>query len=451
MSTTVAPASSFLFEDKKFPFCPGCGHTVSANALNKALVTLKIDPKQTVIVTDIGCVGLTDHYFNINAFHGLHGRSITYATGIKLANPGLNVIVLMGDGGLGIGGGHFLNAARRNIGITVLVFNNFNYGMTGGQHSTTTPMHGITSTTPEGNEENPVDICALVGAVNGSFAARTTVYDKDLTDIMVAAIQHKGFSAVDILEPCTAYFAKKNTMDKEGILGLMTSLGYEKGIVINKNREELTEKIKKHTAQQMAIVASKQKEQKQFKHNLIKKTSLVIAGSAGERVISSSFLLAYSGIISGLFVTQKDDFPITVMTGYSVSEIIFSDEEILYTEIDKPDYIFILSMNGYERVKNRINANTIIITDESLNMVELLKGKVDPKNIINIPIVKEARVIDKNYAVMIGLAAFLHHSNLFSQDAFVEAINTKNKPAFIEKSLQAIEVGAQMIKSLVNS
>ena len=132
-------------------------------------------------------------------------------------------------------------------------------------------------------------------------------------------------------------------------------------------------------------------------------------------------------------------------------EIIFSDEEILYTEIDKPDYIFILSMNGYERVKNRINANTIIITDESLNMVELLKGKVDPKNIINIPIVKEARVIDKNYAVMIGLAAFLHHSNLFSQDAFVEAINTKNKPAFIEKSLQAIEVGAQMIKSLVNS
>lgn len=443
--------STFLFEDKKFPFCPGCGHTVSANALNKALVSLQIDPTQTVIVTDIGCVGLTDHYFHINAFHGLHGRSITYATGIKLANPELNVIVLMGDGGLGIGGGHFINAARRNIGITVLVFNNFNYGMTGGQHSSTTPMQGITTTTPEGNEENPMDICALVGAVNGSFAARTTIYDKDLTEIMISAINHKGFSAVDIWEPCTAYFAKKNTMDKEGILKLMTTLGYEKGIVINKSREELTEKFKKHIAEQVTTVIPRDKEPKQFRHNLKKKTSLVIAGSAGERVISSSFLLAYSGILSGLFVTQKDDFPITVMTGYSVSEIIFSDEEILYTEIDRPDYMFILSMNGFERVKNRIHSNTIILADESLNMDELLKGKVDSKNIIKIPIVKEARIIDKNYAVMIGLAAFLQHSKLFNQEAFVEAINTKNKAAFIEKSLQAIEVGQKMLVNYVVS
>ena len=437
--------STFLFEDKKFPFCPGCGHTVGANALNKALVALKVDPTQTVIVTDIGCVGLTDHYFHINAFHGLHGRSITYATGIKLANPELNVIVLIGDGGLGIGGGHFLNAARRNIGITVLVFNNFNYGMTGGQHSTTTPLHGITSTTPEGNDENPMDICALVGAVNGSFAARTTVYDKDLSEIMISAITHKGFSAVDMWEPCTAYFTKKNDMDKEGINGMMKALSYGKGILINKEREELTEKIRKHTAEQMAVVIPNKKEPKQFKHNLKKKTSLVIAGSAGERVISSSFLLAYSGIISGLFVTQKDDFPITIMTGYSISEIIFSDEEILYTEIDRPDYMFILSMNGYQRVKNRIHADTIIITDDSLNMDELLKGKVDPKNIIKISIVKEARVIDKNYAVMIGLAAFLQHSKIFDKAAFVEAINTKNKPAFIEKSLVAIEVGQKML------
>jgi len=441
--------STFLFEDKKFPFCPGCGHTVSANFLNKALVSLQIDPTQTVIVTDIGCVGLTDHYFHINAFHGLHGRSITYATGIKLANPELNVIVLIGDGGLGIGGGHFINAARRNIGITVLVFNNFNYGMTGGQHSTTTPMHGITATTPDGNDENPMDICALVGAVNGSFAARTTVYEKDLNEIMISAIKHKGFSVVDIWEPCTAYFTKKNNMDKEGINSMMTALNYGKGIIINKDREELTEKIKKHTALQIARETLKQLEPKQFKHNLKKKTSLVIAGSAGERVISSSFLLAYSGIISGLFVTQKDDFPITVMTGYSVSEIIFSDEEILYTEIDRPDYMFILSMNGYERVKSRIHSSTIIIADESLNMDELLKGKVDSKNIIKIPIVKEARIIDKNYAVMIGLAAFLQHSKLFNQEAFVEAINTKNKPAFIEKSLQALEVGQRILANYV--
>ncbi|HEY4800245.1 MAG TPA: thiamine pyrophosphate-dependent enzyme, partial [Bacteroidia bacterium] len=387
----------------------------------------------------------------INAFHGLHGRSITYATGIKLANPELNVLVLMGDGGLGIGGGHFLNAARRNIGITVFVFNNFNYGMTGGQHSTTTPMQGITSTTPGGNDESPVDVCGLVGAVNGTFAARTTVFDKDLTDIMIAAIKHKGFSAVDIWEPCTAYFAKKNELDKEGINGMMTSLGLQKGILLNKNREELTEKINKHTAEQLALVPAEEKTPMQFKHQLKKKTSLIIAGSAGERVISSSFLLAYAGILSGLFVSQKDDFPITVMTGYSVSEIIFSDEEILYTEIDKPDYVFILSMNGYERVKNRIQPNSIVIADESLNMDQLLAGKVDHKNIVKLPIVKEARAIDKNYAVLIGLSAFLKHSKLYSRDSFVEAIKTKNKASFVEKSLLAVELGEKMVGEPVKS
>ena len=92
-----------------------------------------------VIVSDIGCSGLSDQYFATSAFHGLHGRSVTYATGIKLANPELTVIVIMGDGGTGIGGTHLINAARRNIGVTVIVMNNLNFGMTGGQHSTTTP------------------------------------------------------------------------------------------------------------------------------------------------------------------------------------------------------------------------------------------------------------------------------------------------------------------------
>ena len=121
------------------PFCPGCGHTFILNHLDAALQKLQLDPTQVVLVSDIGCVGLSDQYFVTNAFHGLHGRSVAYATGIKLANPDLHVIVLMGDGGTGIGGTHIINAARRNIGVTVLVFNNFNFGMTGGEHSVTTP------------------------------------------------------------------------------------------------------------------------------------------------------------------------------------------------------------------------------------------------------------------------------------------------------------------------
>jgi len=114
------------------PFCPGCGHERLLRELDTALVKLQLDPRKTVIVTDIGCIGLSDPYFVTNGFHGLHGRSLTYATGLKLARPELTVIVLMGDGGCGIGGAHLLNAARRNLDLTLIIANNFNYGMTGG-------------------------------------------------------------------------------------------------------------------------------------------------------------------------------------------------------------------------------------------------------------------------------------------------------------------------------
>ena len=133
-----------------FPFCPGCGHTTVLNRLNEALVGLQRDPTRIVVVTDIGCSGLSDRHVVTHAFHGLHGRAITYASGLRLADPELTVVVLMGDGGCGIGGAHLLAAARRNIGIAVLVLNNMNFGMTGGQHSVTTPDGAITATTPGG-------------------------------------------------------------------------------------------------------------------------------------------------------------------------------------------------------------------------------------------------------------------------------------------------------------
>jgi len=104
-----------------FGFCPGCGHIKIAGYLDEALTRLALPPEKVVIVTDIGCIGILDKYYKVNAFHGLHGRVLTYASGIKLADPELTVIAVMGDGGAGIGGAHLLSAARRNIGVTLIV------------------------------------------------------------------------------------------------------------------------------------------------------------------------------------------------------------------------------------------------------------------------------------------------------------------------------------------
>ena len=235
---------TYLDEEKlPYPFCPGCGHAVILDRLNEALVQLQLDPKKVVIVTDIGCVGLSDRYFETNALHGLHGRSLTYATGIKLVNPDLKVIVLVGDGGCGIGGAHIINAARRNIGMTVLVFNNLNYGMTGGEHSATTPPGALTSTTHYGNLEHPLDICSTVAVNGASFVARGTSFDKDLVDLIALAIRNEGFSLVDIWELCVAYYVPHNRFNRAELKKKMDEFGFTRGILQQDNRQEYSRRL----------------------------------------------------------------------------------------------------------------------------------------------------------------------------------------------------------------
>ena len=180
---------SVLQPPEPMPFCPGCGHTIILERLAAAVDGLGISPTDLCLVTDIGCVGPADKYFACHTFHGLHGRSTTYATGLKLADEKLKVIVLIGDGGCGIGASHLLHAARRQIDMTVVVFNNFNFGMTGGEHSPPTPAGCLTATTPGRSVEVPMDVCETVRVNGANFVARKTAYDRDLieTDHIVAS------------------------------------------------------------------------------------------------------------------------------------------------------------------------------------------------------------------------------------------------------------------------
>ncbi|HEX3527373.1 MAG TPA: thiamine pyrophosphate-dependent enzyme [Thermoanaerobaculia bacterium] len=236
-TTLVTPLATYRNETP-YPFCPGCGHNLILDQLNQALVKLEIDPAKVVLVSDIGCSGLSDQYFGTSAFHGLHGRSVTYASGIKLARPDLKVVVIMGDGGTGIGGTHLLNAARRNLGLTVLVFNNLNFGMTGGQHSTTTPAGAITATTRGGNLERPLDVCASV-AVNGAgYVYRGTSWDKDLADRIAEAIAGETFALFDIWELCTAYYVPNNHSSRKELLATMDGLGFATGILAHRQAPE---------------------------------------------------------------------------------------------------------------------------------------------------------------------------------------------------------------------
>jgi pyruvate/2-oxoacid:ferredoxin oxidoreductase beta subunit len=358
----MIPSSEKTYLDQEklpFPFCPGCGHGSILDQLNAALVKLNLDPHEIVLVTDIGCQGLSDQFFITNAFHGLHGRSITYATGIKLINPKLKVIVLIGDGGCGIGGHHLINAARRNIGLTVLVFNNLNYGMTGGEHSATTPTDAFTSSSLQGNLERPLDICSTV-AVNGAgFAARTTSFDNGLSDLMAQAIQTEGFSLIDIWELCTAYYVPRNKFSRKALENTLSSLNFSIGVLHHEIRPEYSTAYRQSIREQQgrSTFTSFPLEPK-YSHTLAALKTFIISGTAGKRIGTAATTFSRAAVLSGLWATQRDDYPVTVKTGFSLAEISLSPNEFMSSGNTNPDIMIVLSLEGFKKVQSKFQALT---------------------------------------------------------------------------------------------
>jgi 2-oxoglutarate ferredoxin oxidoreductase subunit beta len=193
-------------------WCPGCGIGIALGCFVQALSEAQVPLERLSLVSGIGCTGRVAGYVSCDSFHTTHGRAIPYAVGLHLADPTLQVVVFSGDGDLAaIGGNHLIHAARRNVDLTVICINNFNYGMTGGQAAPTTQTGARTATTPEGNVEAPFNLPALLACAGASYVARWTVLDLGrLRRSLVEALQHPGFSFVEVISPCPIYYGRFN-------------------------------------------------------------------------------------------------------------------------------------------------------------------------------------------------------------------------------------------------
>jgi 2-oxoglutarate ferredoxin oxidoreductase subunit beta len=213
--TDENPMEGFLRMDRiPHIWCPGCGIGTVTTSLVEALKKSGLDLDKVAIVSGIGCTGRVAGYIKLDSFHTTHGRAIPFATGLKLANPELKVIVVSGDGDIfGIGGNHFIHAARRNMDITVLCVNNFNYAMTGGQVAATTPHDANASTAPYGNFEYPFSLPYLADACGASYVARwTALHFRRVTTSIQEALNTKGFSLVEVITPCVTLYARRNRL-----------------------------------------------------------------------------------------------------------------------------------------------------------------------------------------------------------------------------------------------
>jgi pyruvate/2-oxoacid:ferredoxin oxidoreductase beta subunit/Pyruvate/2-oxoacid:ferredoxin oxidoreductase gamma subunit len=421
---------SFLSTDN-LPFCRGCGHSLIARGIEKALQRLDhLDPLDLVVVTDIGCIGIIDKQFHAHTVHGLHGRSVALATGISmgLANPDKKILVLLGDGGATIGLHHIIEAAHRNIDMTVIVHNNMLYGMTGGQPSGLTPCGFRTSTMPEGRPDRGMDLCRMVHGVGAAYARRL-VASGDITDALEEAFRIRGFSLVEAVELCPSYGVKFNPDRKPAEIA--EAAGISPVVLRNESAAVCVTDFRENTDSLLISVPAPNPE---FGHSLAGTMSVILAGSAGEGVQSTAELLALAAISCGLHVTKKGSYPVTVGVGFSLAEVIISTEEILYTGITDIGAALVTSLEGRDKARPRLE--------------KMVSGTIHLDASLETP-ATGARVESRDYRTPLGprsasllcAAHFLKKTGFMPLEALLKAVSASRAGRAVDtdKLVEAVE------------
>ena len=427
---------SFINSSRPPAYCPGCSHEVVTRALDKAFSQMDLHETQVVIVSDIGCSGLFDTFFNTHAFHGLHGRALTYATGIKLARPDLHVVVTMGDGGLGIGGAHLLSTCRRNIDITLLILNNFNYGMTGGQFSATTPQDALMGSGFLNQIEKPMDACRVMRAAGASYVTRISAYQSDLSAEMEQAIRFNGFSAMDIWGICPGRYTRQNKTTFKTIQTGIESLPPYHGPVPENLREEYGEQYRQKASTQKPLPAPMEVARK-FPALFNDRKEILILGSAGQRIVTAGEILSYAGLTAGLHATQKNDYPITVLRGHSACDVILSPDKIDYAGITAPDVILALGQEGIDRKKalfSTCREDTLVLVDSKAEIPDC-RGTI-------LSIDFKGKKIKRQDMAMAALSLLAQQKRLISQDMLETALGIRFKGSTLDGVLELVKQSA---------
>ena len=407
--------STKILTEVKMPFCPGCGHGIAVKSLSKTIESLGYHPKDVVIVSDIGCSGLVDPLFHTHTVHGLHGRAPALGVGVSM---GLNrsdkkVIVVQGDGGATIGLQHILEAARRNVDMTLIVLNNLLYGMTGGQIS------GLS--TDKFKEDRhfepgipPFDVVRLAHQAGAVFSARV-VSPRNFNEHLKTAIDTRGFSLIEMGSMCTSYAVDK--------LDELIDYSEADEILTNKRREVNVE-YRTTTSQLNRMEPI----HKKYNHRIENKLGIVLAGSAGGGVQSAAMMLAKAGMACGLHASMKGEYPVTVGTGFSIAEVILSNEPIRYTGLDHPDALFLVSDDGLARIRNKISETPYVLADENLDLP-------DEAPIRKLPFVLKA---GKRGAALSAIHYWLEETGWFEKEALIDAVSSHKHAESLIRAMNAL-------------
>jgi 2-oxoglutarate ferredoxin oxidoreductase subunit beta len=477
-----------LLRGERLPhiWCQGCGLGTALTTFISSLQWLeknrKWDLDKVAVVSGIGCSGRVAGYLRLDSFHTTHGRAIPFATGLKLANPELNVVVFSGDGDIaGIGGNHFIHAARRNLDITVICVNNFNYGMTGGQVGSTTPHGARAVTTQYGNFEYPFNLPYLAAAGGASFMARWTVlHARRLEWTLREALEHRGFSFVEIIAPCSTAYARWNPegkgLDPQNLRrrGLEVMKHYQKvgkispathpkdadvkvdqngviteiveGKFIDDPKPDLQKAIN-----QMADAAENRwrtlkqnmqnRPQLKARSDAVPRTELQLGGFGGQGIISAGKIIGQAAAIyDKLEACFTQSYGPEARGGSAGSQVVISSDPIHYPNITEPGSAVIMSQGAYEKYTPLLRAGGILLIDKGL--VTLRDDHRDDITTHGIEATKAAEDMGNVRAansVMLGF--WTAAVGAVSREAMQFSLSESVPPKTVEVNLQAFEYG----------
>ena len=466
-----------LLRTERLPhiWCPGCGLGTALSCFTSALMRSGLDLDKVSIVSGIGCTGRVAGYLRLDGFHTTHGRAIPFATGLKLANGDLKVVVFSGDGDLiAIGGNHFIHAARRNMDITVICVNNFNYGMTGGQMGPTTPTGARTSTSPRGNLEHPFNIPNLAAAAGATYIARWTVlHARRLEKSIYKALLKPGFSVVEAISPCPTLYGRFNRK-KYGTD--MIEYYHQKSVIrhdaqpwevdidlggeivcgefVDIERPTFQDRLQEmfgelHPSDDLGLLHRPPVELES--HSAAELTHLKLAPSAPETTgvqrRESKIAGAGAAIYDEREVTLTQSYGPESRGGACSTALIISDDAILYPHVSHPCVMVAMSQESYATYHGQLAEGGVLLIDADLVEPDLAAGQ----STVPIPATRiaEHELGRRIVANIVMLGALTAVTEVVSEESMRKAILDRVPKGTEELNMKAFQMGFDYGRGLV--
>ena len=477
-----------LLRGERLPhiWCQGCGLGTALTTFIGALQWLEKnkgwDLDKVSVVSGIGCTGRIAGYIRLDSFHTTHGRAIPFATGLKLANPELKVVVISGDGDIaGIGGNHFIHAARRNLDITVICVNNFNYGMTGGQVGPTTPHGARAVTTQYGNFEYPFNLPYLAAASGASFLARwTVIHARRLEWTLREAMMYPGYSFVEVIAPCSTSYARWNPegrgLDPEKLrrrglelmkhyqkIGKVVHGTHPKDAAIKVNKEgaiieivegvfsdepkpdfqtAIDEQVQIAKERWLAVKkALNERPQIPKRTDIIRRTEVQLGGFGGQGIVSAGRIIGQAATIyDKLEACFTQSYGPEARGGAAGSQVVIASDPIHHPHLIEPTNAIIMSQEAYGKYVPKLAAGATLLIDDGL--VTLPEERCQDLKTYGIPATQIAEELGNSRAantVMLGLWTAI--IGAVSKSAMQQSVADAVPPKTLEVNLNAFEAG----------